>query len=186
MVNSRYPLFCATYLRRPTFSRSYGSKLQSSFAWDLSNALVYSTHPPVSVYGTNKKTSSLSSFSCKQRLMALTLSGFSLTKKRFLYSFSLHPSTGIQYPATTIFLHPCIAPSFWCGNIHPLAIDYAFRPRLRSRLTLRGLTTLRKPWVIGGRGSHPSYATHVRICSCLSSSTTSQCTFDGQDNAPLP
>ena len=51
--------------KRPTLSRSYGSKLQSSFAWDLSNALVYSTYPPVSVSSTNNFVSSLSSFSCE-------------------------------------------------------------------------------------------------------------------------
>ncbi len=27
-------------------------------------------------------------------------------------------------------------PNVWRGNIHPLPIDYAFRPRLRGRLTL--------------------------------------------------
>src|SRR5690606_7596959 len=31
------------------------------------------------------------------------------------------------------------------GNINPLSIAYAFRPRLRSRLTLSGRTFLRKP-----------------------------------------
>ncbi len=30
-------------------------------------------------------------------------------------------------------------------NINLLSIDYAFRPRLRDRLTLSGLTLLRKP-----------------------------------------
>ena len=30
-------------------------------------------------------------------------------------------------------------------NINRLAIDYAFRPRLRIRLTLRGLALRRKP-----------------------------------------
>ena len=33
-------------------SRSYGVNLPSSFTTVLSSALVYSTHPPVSVYGT--------------------------------------------------------------------------------------------------------------------------------------
>lgn len=36
-------------------------------------------------------------------------------------------------------------------------IVYAFRPQLRGRLTLSGLTFLRKPWAFGGRASHPSY-----------------------------
>src|SRR3954464_9573039 len=32
------------------------------------------------------------------------------------------------------------------GNINPLSIDYACRPRLRSRLTLGGLAWPRNPW----------------------------------------
>src|SRR6187549_2417247 len=51
----------------------------------------------------------------------------------------------------------------WYGNINPLAIDYAFRPRLRSRLTLSRRTLLRKPWTIGGGDSHPSFVTHAGI-----------------------
>jgi hypothetical protein len=75
------PSLCHSRCREPTFSRSYGSKLQSSFAWDLSNALVYSTHSPVSVYGTDVFASSLSSFSRKQRLMRLTSSVFRLKQR---------------------------------------------------------------------------------------------------------
>ena len=37
----------------------------------------------------------------------------------------------------------------WLGNIHPIPIDYAFRPRLRGRLTLRRLTLRRNPWTFG-------------------------------------
>jgi hypothetical protein len=44
-----------------------------------------------------------------------------------------------------------------CGNIDPLAIVYAHRPRLRTRLTLGGRTFPRKPWVYGGQGFHLSY-----------------------------
>ena len=46
-------------------------------------------------------------------------------------------------------------PSQWCRNIDLLSIGYAFRPHLRVRLTLSGLTFLRKPWVFGERVSHP-------------------------------
>ena len=42
-------------------------------------------------------------------------------------------------------------------NIHLVPIDYGFRPRLRGRLTLRGLTLRRNPWTFGDRGSHPVY-----------------------------
>ena len=49
------------------------------------------------------------------------------------------------------------------GNINPLSIDYACRPRLRSRLTQGGLTWPWNPWSFGGRVSHPSFATHACI-----------------------
>ena len=40
-------------------------------------------------------------------------------------------------------------------NIHLISIGYGCRPRLRGRLTLRGLTLRRNPWTFGERGSHP-------------------------------
>ena len=39
-------------------------------------------------------------------------------------------------------------------NINQVPIDYAFRPRLRGRLTLRGLTVRRNPWTSGESVSH--------------------------------
>ena len=41
-------------------------------------------------------------------------------------------------------------------NINRLPIGYAPGPRLRTRLTLGGLTFPRKPCAFGGRASHPS------------------------------
>ncbi len=38
-----------------------------------------------------------------------------------------------------------ITPFKWCRNVDLLSIGYAFRPRLRDRLTLSGLTFPRKP-----------------------------------------
>ena len=49
------------------------------------------------------------------------------------------------------------APTHGYGNINPLSIDYACRPRLRSRLTLGGLACPRNPWSFGGQGSHLPY-----------------------------
>ena len=51
----------------------------------------------------------------------------------------------------------------WYRNINLLAIGYAFRPRLRSRLTLGRRTLPRNPWTIGGGDSHPSFVTHAGI-----------------------
>src|SRR5258705_12604615 len=39
-------------------------------------------------------------------------------------------------------------------NVNLIPIDYGFRPRLRSRLTLRRLTLRRNPWTFGDRVSH--------------------------------
>ena len=46
--------------------------------------------------------------------------------------------------------------SNWLRNINLIPIDYDFRPRLRGRLTLRGLTLHRKPWTFGGSVFHTS------------------------------
>ena len=44
--------------------------------------------------------------------------------------------------------------SIWLRNINLISIDYGFRPRLRGRLTLRGLTLRRNPWIFGDRVFH--------------------------------
>src|SRR5881398_2908524 len=42
----------------------------------------------------------------------------------------------------------------WPTNIDVVPIDYAFRPRLRDRLTLRRLTLRRNPWTFGDSVFH--------------------------------
>src|SRR5262252_3931602 len=42
----------------------------------------------------------------------------------------------------------------WPTNINVVPIDYAFRPRLRNRLTLRRLTLRRNPWTYGDSVFH--------------------------------
>ena len=42
----------------------------------------------------------------------------------------------------------------WLPNINGIPIDYAFRPRLRDRLTLRRLALRRNPWTFGDRVFH--------------------------------
>ena len=56
-----------------------------------------------------------------------------------------------------------IAVGTWYRNINLLSIAYAFRPRLRSRLTLSRLALLRNPWAFGGEVSHFSFVTHASI-----------------------
>ena len=53
--------------------------------------------------------------------------------------------------------HPRINLRSGWRNINRLPIGCALGPRLRSRLTLGGLTFPRKPCAFGGGASHPSY-----------------------------
>lgn len=128
LVNSRHPLVCATPTWLPRwrspFFRSYGSNLPSSFNTILSSALVFSTSPPVSVWGT-----------------VYTQGLFPGTPRLHIQS-----DKDIQLSASVITCR--------LGNIRPIPIDYGFRPRLRGRLTLRGLTLRRNPWTFGDRVSH--------------------------------
>ena len=73
-----------------------------------------------------------------------------------------------------------------CRNINLLTIPYAYRPRVRSRLTPGRKTLPGKPWVYGGRGFHPAYR-----YSCLHTLLSavhgrSPFRFNPADNAPLP
>jgi hypothetical protein len=42
-------------------------------------------------------------------------------------------------------------------NFNLLPIPYAFRPQVRIRLTLGGVTWPRNPWIFGGGDSRPPY-----------------------------
>ena len=71
-------------------------------------------------------------------------------------------------------------------NINLISIDYAFRPRLRTRLTLGRLTLPRNPWAYGGQVFHLSsrYSSlHYHFHTVQSSSRS---TFSPVWNARLP
>ena len=72
------------------------------------------------------------------------------------------------------------------GNINPLSIDYASRPRLRPRLTQGGLAWPWNPWSSGGRVSHSSFATHACILTRITSTARSPCRFPGDTTLPYP
>ena len=130
--------------------------MPSSFSTVRSNALVCSTSPPVSVSGT------------------VSRGGY------FLGRFTRRPNP--------IRAHDLLASvtTHWPGTIHPVPIDYAFRPRLRGRLTLRRLALRRNPWTFGESVSHTLYRyscqhSHFRYLQDLSRDP-----FAGLRNAPLP
>ena len=132
LLNSRYPLVCVTCLWLPRdrsrLSRSYASNLPSSFSIVLSSALVYSTCPPVSVSGTVFDTGAISWNSVWSYVNPIR-------RNSIVYS----------------------SPSGRYRNINLFPIDYGFRPHLRGRLTLRGLTLRRNPWTFGDSVSRTVY-----------------------------
>ena len=99
---------------------------------------------------------------------------------------SHHPKVNDQSSGRLVQL-----PRYWArihgyGNINPLSIDYACRPRLRSRLTLGGLTCPRNPWSSGGHVSHVSFATHACILTPTPSTPGSLRRFHGCRTLPYP
>ena len=145
LLNSRLTHFIATRLRGRPFFRSYGANLPSSFKRFHSRALVYSTHPPVSVSGTG----------------TLVYAGIFLGKKinRSARACALTSPCGTRIISTwTVSLLACPGLNVGgAGILNLLVIAYALRPRLRSRLTLGGRTFPRKPWVYGGQEFNLSY-----------------------------
>ena len=161
MVNSRLGLFTATVTsfggepldsRRHTFSRSYGVNLPSSFARDHSSALGFSPRLPVSVCGTVSESDTHRGFSWQHGV-----NGFVARRHRdhasalngradlpTLPAYTLQPALPIAGPPI-LLRHPWIDSSRRYRNVDLFPIGYAFQPHLRGRLTLSGLTLLRKP-----------------------------------------
>ena len=73
-----------------------------------------------------------------------------------------------------------------CWNINQLSIDYAFRPRLRIRLTQRRLPLRWNPWAYGVRVFHPYYRYSCQHSHFRYLQQTLRSTFTGLRNAPLP
>ena len=81
---------------------------------------------------------------------------------------------------------PALAVHSGYGNINPLSIDYACRPRLRSRLTLGGTAWPRNPWSFGATDSHGGFATHACILTRAPSTTGSRRRFTRCTTLPYP
>ena len=71
-------------------------------------------------------------------------------------------------------------------NINLVPIDYGFRPRLRGRLTLRGLALHRNPWTFGESVSHTLYRYSCQHSRFRYLHGPLQDRFTGLRNAPLP
>jgi hypothetical protein len=137
--------------------------LPSSLTRVFPRAFVFSTRPPVSVYGTG--TPSLaSSFSrqCDPQDFGTVLpSPSQLVVQKTGFASPSHlllgrplPSGRFPEPPASLLRSNVLE---WYWNFHQLSFDYAFRPRLRSRLTLGGRSFPRNPWAFGGQDSHLSF-----------------------------
>ena len=85
----------------------------------------------------------------------------------------------------TLLRHPIARNgAWWCRNINRLSFGYAFRPHLRSRLTLGGLSFPRSPWAFGVRDSHPDLATHAGIRTSLQSTEAHASTSSRRERSP--
>ena len=150
--------------RGSPFSRSYGGILPSSLTRVLPIALVFSTCPPESVWGTGTVPARERFFSAAWD-QSLRLKRLGITSRSCAGRICL-PDLLHAYPGTTnarVDLPSCVTPLLpagtgvgldrsqppirlplgvararWYWNINQLCIDYASRPRLSSRLTLGG------------------------------------------------
>ena len=96
-----------------------------------------------------------------------------------------YPGTTIARVSLTYLVPPSvITVDTWYWNINQLAIAYAFRPRLRSRLTLSRLALLRNPWAFGGGVSHSSFVTHASILTSHASTAGFRRRFAGMGTLP--
>ncbi len=95
---------------------------------------------------------------------------------------------GRPTPGRSTLLRPPFAqtPPWWCRNINLLAIAYAFRPRLRNRLTLSRLPLPRKPKTYGEWVSHPFYRYLCLHKLFQDLQQFLRSAFTGDWNAPLP
>ena len=76
--------------------------------------------------------------------------------------------------------------SSWPRNINLVPIDYACRPHLRDRLTLRGLALRRNPWIFGESVSHTLCRYSCQHSHFRYLQRRLRDTFAGLRNAPLP
>ena len=159
--------------------------MPSSLTRVISITLVFSTCPPVSVL-VRARATSLEDF----------LGGMASGTRRLRASW--HRTSGYADPDLPRSTPTCLPQddhrlgshslprppvgqtvATWYGNINPLAIDYAFRPRLRSRLTLSRRTLLRNPCAIGGEDSHLPFVTHAGILTSHASTAGLRRRFTG-------
>ena len=131
--------------------------MPSSLTRVFSRVLVFSTHPPVSVYGTGSHKIIPRSFSRECDIIILYLPNLTLFHVRICLHMTLDPLSPIHLGADVSLLFHSFQSYHWCRNLYLLSIGYALQPHLRTRLTQGGRTFPWKPWVFDGQDSHLSF-----------------------------
>ena len=166
LLNSCLGLFSAACFQAPLLP-----KLRGHFAEFLDNASpvglrILSSPTCVGLrYGYVQNDSGFS-WQWLRELPTLTVSPSARTFHRGI-CLPISPRLGpvSSFPALTLPLRPhsSVCTQYW--NINQLSIDYAFRPRLRSRLPQSRSALLWNPWIFGLKDSHLHLATHSGILS---------------------
>lgn len=138
LLNSWSYHFTEATLLWHAFSRSYSINLPSSFSTAHPSALEFSSHPPVSVYGT----SCISRFSWNLLPLLDLPEGSS---RRTIPSVRAK----LEDPSLLIICR--------FRNFYLIAISFPFRVHLRTGLTLIRLTLIRNPWIFGEGVFHSFY-----------------------------
>ena len=167
--------------------------MPSSLTVNLSSALVCSTRPPVSVWGTGRYEICLADF-----LGSMVTSAVGSPGGSPYYPASAHRPDlpGRRRPlrfnalfrqragVSLLRLHIALIPSN--GMLTVSSIGCALRLRLRSRLTLIRLALIRNPWSYGGGVSRsPCRYLYLHLLF-RGLQPGSRPTFCGYRNAPLP
>ena len=133
------------------------------------SALGFSPHPPVSVYGTGSYRTIAAFLDGMGSEASLLLTSLRITLQHHLrdlplwLAFVLAPV--FPFPALPTLPCPHSSVCMRYRNFNLLSIDYASRPRLRSRLTQGRSALPWKPWIFGLEDSHFYLATHSGILS---------------------
>ena len=168
LLNSCLGQFSAARFPGRPFSLSYGTILPSSLAMLLPPALGFSPFPPVSVFGTGPWYA-IAAFPGRHSSHFATSYFAPLNASASDRGFAscLAPALAPVFPlpACLLCLRPHISGTMEYRNFNLLSIDYALKPRLRSRLTQSRQALLWKPWIFGQQDSHLFLATHSGILS---------------------
>jgi hypothetical protein len=201
LLNSRSHLVSAAYISsksksshhyRRTFSRSYGAILPSSFTRVLSSALVFSTCPPVSVWGTVPQHLKLRDFSWKHGINGFVLSKQNTSSRLRIEPpdlpkdspYTLKPPRPTGGPSS--LLRPPIAMLRSTGILTRFPSTTHFCLALGADSPCADERCARKPWAFGVGAFHPHYRYSCQHSHFRYLQQTLQSTFTGLRNAPLP